>query len=72
MSDNILFIQSSNFCQQMADEEQDLISVVQANKSQSSLRVTIPKRIADELELSHGSFVGFYRVGTRIAIKKVR
>lgn len=54
------------------DDEQSLISVVQANKSQSSLRITIPKKIAEELELEHGSFVGFYREGSEIAIKKVK
>lgn len=56
----------------MTDENTDLINVVQANKSQSSLRITVPKRLAEELGLDHGSFVAFYRVGSHIAIKKVR
>ena len=55
----------------MTEEDTRLLSVVQVNKSQSSIRITVPKPIADEMKLMHGSFVGFYRIGEHIVIKKV-
>ena len=54
----------------MTEEDTKLMSVVQVNKSQSSIRITVPKPIADEMNLKHGSFVEFYRVGEHIVIKK--
>lgn len=55
----------------MDDRDEHLLAVVQASKLQSSLKITVPKKIAGELGLDHGCFVGFYRDGEGIKIKKM-
>lgn len=56
----------------MDNGESDLVAVVQAGKLQSSLKITIPKRVAKEMDLEHGNFVGFYHVGNEITIRKMK
>jgi len=56
----------------MEDREEELIAVVQASKFQSSVKVTIPKKVVRELELEHGSFVGFYRQKNFIVIRRMK
>lgn len=56
----------------MDNEEDTLIAVVQASKFQSSVKITIPKRIVEELLVEHGTFVGFYKSAGRVYIKKVK
>ncbi len=56
----------------MDNKDEELIAVVQASKFQSSVKITIPKRVVGELLLDHGTFVGFYKSGDQIYIKKMK
>ncbi len=55
----------------MPDDEGKLIAVVQAAKLQASMKVTIPKKVVEQLDLSNGSFLGYYEEKGKIVIKKV-
>lgn len=56
----------------MEDDDEELLAVVQASKFQSSVKVTVPKRVVRELNLEHGTFVGFYRHKGCIFIKRMK
>ncbi len=56
----------------MAQEDQDLLCVGKAKKIQSSLRVTIPKGVVHELGLGDGDYIGYYKSGSGIVIRKIR
>ena len=56
----------------MSHEDQDLLSVGKAKKIQSSLRVTIPKGIVNELDLGDGDYIGYYKSGSGIVIRKIK
>lgn len=53
----------------MAQEK--LLDVAHVTRRGSSLRVTVPKLIAAELELKPEDILGFYVLDDRIIIKKV-
>lgn len=56
----------------MTNEEEELVAVVQASKLQSSIKITIPKRVASELDVAHGSFIGFFKRKGDFFIKLIK
>lgn len=57
---------------EMTNEEEELVAVVQASKLQSSIKITIPKRVASELDVAHGSFIGFFKRKGDFFIKLIK
>ena len=48
-----------------------LIAVTRTSKRGSSLRITLPKEIADKLNVSQSDHIGFYEVNGEIAVRKI-
>jgi AbrB family looped-hinge helix DNA binding protein len=46
----------------------ELIEVTHVSKRGVSLRVTLPKKIAEHLGIQAGSIVGFYKDGNRVYV----
>ncbi|MDA8142616.1 MAG: AbrB/MazE/SpoVT family DNA-binding domain-containing protein [Thermoplasmatales archaeon] len=51
--------------------ESKLIEVTRTSKRGSSLRVTLPKEIAESLSIGEGEFLGFYLENNGIVIRKL-
>lgn len=56
----------------MEQEAEDLVSVGKTKKIQSSIRVTIPKGVVKDLGLDDGDYLGYYRSGSSIVIRKIQ
>ena len=48
-----------------------LIAVAKTSSKGSSLRITIPKEIAEKLNVSESEHIGFYEINVEIVIKKI-
>ena len=48
-----------------------LIAVTKTSSKGSSLRITLPKEIADKLNVSESEHIGFYEVNGEIVIRKI-
>ena len=48
-----------------------LVAVTKTSKRGSSLRITLPKEIAEKLNVSESEHIGFYEVKGEIAIRKI-
>ena len=48
-----------------------LIAVTRTSSKGSSLRVTLPKEVAEKLNVSESEHIGFYEVKGEIMIKKI-
>ena len=48
-----------------------LIAVTKTSKCGSSLRITLPKDIAEKLNVSESGHIGFYEVNGEIVIRKI-
>ena len=48
-----------------------LLAVAKTSSKGSSLRITIPKEIAEKLNISESEHVGFYEVAGEIVIRKI-
>ncbi len=48
-----------------------LIAVTRTSKRGSSLRITLPKEIAEKLNVSQSDHIGFYEVNGEIAVRKI-
>lgn len=55
----------------MADEVRQLIDVSHVSKRGSSLRITIPKKAAEVMDLSEGEIVGFFLKDHKIIIERI-
>ena len=49
-----------------------LIAVTRTSKRGSSLRITLPKEIAERLNVSESEHIGFYEVEGEIAVRRIR
>jgi antitoxin component of MazEF toxin-antitoxin module len=49
-----------------------LIAVTKTSKRGSSLRITLPKEVAEKLNASESEHIGFYDVKGAIVIKKIQ
>ena len=49
----------------------DLVDVTRTSKKGTSLRITLPKRIAERLSIKEGEFLGFYEKDGVIYLKKI-
>lgn len=48
-----------------------LIAVTRTSSKGSSLRMTLPKEIAEKLNVSESDHIGFYEVNGEIVVKKI-
>ena len=48
-----------------------LIAVTKTSKRDSSLRVTLPKEIAEKLNVSESEHIGFYEIRGKIVVRKI-
>ena len=48
-----------------------LIAVTRTSSKGSSLRMTLPKEIADKLKVSESEHIGFYEVKGEIVVRKI-
>jgi AbrB family looped-hinge helix DNA binding protein len=48
-----------------------LIAVCKISKRGLSLRITLPKEIAEKLNVSESEHIGFYVVNEEIAVRKI-
>ena len=48
-----------------------LIAVTKTSKRGSSLRITLPKEIAEKLNVSETEHIGFYEVNGAIVVRKI-
>ena len=48
-----------------------LIAVMKTSKRGSSLRITLPKEIAEKLAVSQSEHIGFYEVNGEIVVRKI-
>ena len=53
-----------------ADEK--LVDISRVSKTKTSLRVTLPKDIAEKISINEGEFLGFYMIADTIYIRKVK
>ena len=48
-----------------------LIAVMKTSKRGSSLRITLPKEIAEKLNVSESEHIGFYEVKGEVVVRKI-
>ena len=48
-----------------------LIAVIKISKRGSSLRITLPKEIAEKLNASQSDHIGLYEVNGEIVVRKI-
>lgn len=51
--------------------EKKLIDVAHVSKRGSSLRISIPKKVAESIGISEGEILGFYSDGERIFVERI-
>ena len=49
-----------------------LLEVSHVSKREASLRITIPRKAAEALDLKEGDIIGFYEEGENIILKKMK
>lgn len=49
----------------------ELIAVMKTSKRGSSLRITLPKEIAEKLNVSVSEHIGFYEANGEIVVRKI-
>lgn len=52
-------------------EERKLIDVAHVSKRGSSLRISIPRKVAESIGISEGEILGFYSDGERIFVERM-
>jgi bifunctional DNA-binding transcriptional regulator/antitoxin component of YhaV-PrlF toxin-antitoxin module len=48
-----------------------LIGITRTSKGGTSLRITLPKEVSEELSIGEGEFLGFYLEEGKVTLKKV-
>ena len=48
-----------------------LIAVSRTSRKESSLRITLPKEVAEKLKVSESEHIGFFEVRGKIVIRKI-
>ena len=49
-----------------------LIAVAKTSSKGSSVRITIPKEVAEKLNISESEHIGFYETNRKILVRKIR
>jgi AbrB family looped-hinge helix DNA binding protein len=49
-----------------------LIAVAKTSSKGSSVRITIPKEVAEKLNISESEHIGFYETNGKILVRKIR
>ena len=50
----------------------ELLEVSHISKKGSSLRLSIPKKVADRIKVSGGDIIGFYTDGEKVWLEKMK
>ena len=53
------------------NDANDLLDITRTSKKGTSLRITLPKKIAEKLSIMEGEFLGFYEKNGTIYLKKI-
>ena len=48
-----------------------LLAITKTSSRDSSLRITLPKEIAEKLNVSESEHIGFYEVNGEIVVRKI-
>ena len=48
-----------------------LIAVSRTSRKESSLRITLPKEVAEKLNVSESEHIGFYEIRGKIVVRKI-
>ena len=48
-----------------------LIAVSRTSRKESSLRITLPKEVAEKLNVSESEHIGFYEIRGEIVIRRI-
>ena len=48
-----------------------LIAVSRTSRKESSLRITLPKEVAEKLNVSESEHIGFYEIRGNIVVRKI-
>ena len=51
--------------------KRELIDITRTSSKGTSLRITLPKRIAETLSIKEGEFVGFYVEGDKVLLERI-
>ena len=51
--------------------KKELIDITRTSKRGTSLRITLPKRIAEKLLIKEGEFLGFYVEGDKVIVERI-
>ena len=51
--------------------KKELIDITRTSKRGTSLRITLPKRIAEKLSIKESEFLGFYVEGDKVIVEKI-
>lgn len=51
--------------------EKKLVDVAHVSKRGSSLRISIPRKVAESIGISEGEILGFYSDGDKIYVEKI-
>lgn len=51
--------------------EKELIDITRTSKRGTSLRITLPQRIAEKLSIKEGEFLGFYMEGDKVIVERI-
>ena len=51
--------------------KKELIDITRTSKRGTSLRITLPKRIAEKLLIKEGEFLGFYGEGDKVIVERI-
>lgn len=52
-------------------EQGKLIEIAKTSRRSTSLRITLPKQVAEKLSIGEEEFVGFYEENNEIIIRKI-
>ncbi|MHB1492806.1 MAG: AbrB/MazE/SpoVT family DNA-binding domain-containing protein [Thermoplasmataceae archaeon] len=53
------------------NDNNGLIAITKTSSKGTSLRITLPKEIADKLDIGENQFIGFFHKDGTITIKKI-
>ncbi|MEM0143398.1 MAG: AbrB/MazE/SpoVT family DNA-binding domain-containing protein [Candidatus Parvarchaeum sp.] len=51
--------------------KRELIDITRTSSKGTSLRITLPKRIAEKLSIKEGEFLGFYMEGEKVIVERI-
>ena len=53
------------------NNKKELIDITRTSKQGTSLRITLPKKIAEKLTIKEGEFLGFYLDENKVILERI-